>query len=270
MARCRHCGGTGIVFDRSNPPGEIRLCDCITKQCACGGRAPYEVFDDKGNNSWCACAIPRRRMDAVRAAFRDADIPRKYLWKFSEDFSTEHLKGDRASLSTANKIVGIAGTIRDTAPSEDWGKGFYFWGPAGGGKTLLAAVILQELMLKYGRRGRFLDLSRQFFQRLKSSFDDAESFGTAGQIMEDLITVPFLVIDDFGTQRNTDWELEMLYNLIDSRYEQERTTIFTSNQNITEYKNLASGRIYSRVLEMCRIINVNLPDFRERLSQFIE
>jgi len=269
MTQCRHCGGSGVVFDRSNPPGELRLCECIKNACGCGGRPPYETFTDDGVPGWCPCAVPRTKLDRTRIAFRDAGIPRKYIWKFSEDFSTDHLHENRTALVTANRILGSIATIRETS-AEEWDQGFYLWGPAGGGKTLLAAIFLQELMLKYGLPGRFVDLSRQFFQRLKSSFDDSSSYGTAGHIMDELINVPFLVIDDFGTQRNTEWELEMLYNLIDSRYEDERSTIITSNQNIAEYKKLASGRIYSRVLEMCRIIFVDLPDYRELFSRTME
>ena len=269
MTQCRHCGGSGVVFDRSIPPGELRLCDCIQKACGCGGRPPYEMFGTDGAPTWCACAVPRKKLELARLAFKNAGIPRKYMWKFSEDFDTSHLKDDRGRLIAANNIIGLIRTIEDTSPKKEWTTGYYLWGPAGGGKTLLAAIILQELMLKYGQPGRFVDLSRQFFQRLKSSFDDSESYGTAGRIMDELMHVSFLVIDDFGTQRNTDWELEMLYNLIDSRYEDERSTIITSNQNIAEYKNLAKGRIHSRVLEMCTIISVDLPDYRENFSEII-
>ena len=61
----------------------------------------------------------------------------------------------------------------------------------------------------------------------------------------------------------------MLYNLIDSRYAEERITILTSNSNINNYKEVAKGRIYSRILEMCTIIHIDLPDYRETLSQYI-
>ena len=89
--------------------------------------------------------------------------------------------------------------------------------------------------------------------------------------MDELINVPFLVIDDFGVQRNTEWESEMLYNLIDSRYAEERPIIITSNFNIDKFKEVANGRVYSRVLEMCKIIHLDLPDYRENyFKQSIE
>ena len=126
-------------------------------------------------------------------------------------------------------------------------------------------------MLNYSSGGRFVDLSRQFFQRLKSSYNISdESYGHAGQILDELIEIPFLVIDDFGIQRNTEWESEMLYNLIDSRYAEERPTILTSNIDIKELKDVAHGRIYSRIKEMCKIIHFDLPDYRKKFMQRIE
>lgn len=265
MKRCRVCGGTGIIFDRNieaGSVGELKICGCIEKKCVCGRVEPFQMFDDKGNHSWCPCRGPRLRLTAVKKAFRDSQIPKKFKWKFREDFKIEH--------PIANKIIGFVDTIRDKKPDEKWKHGFYLWGPAGSGKTLLASIFLQELMLKYSQPGKFVDLSRQFFQRLKRSYDSAdELYGTGGQILDELINIPFLVIDDFGVQRNTEWESEMLYNLIDSRYAEEKPTIITSNSDIKDYKKVAKGRVYSRILEMCNIIYIDLPDYREKFLQLI-
>ena len=266
MSRCRVCGSTGIFYDRNNitigSTGEIKLCGCIEKQCSCGGTVPFQVFDSDGIHSWCPCRGPRLKLAAAKKAFRDSQIPKKYKWKFCEDFKTE--------LPHAKNIIGMLASVRDKKPGDKWKDGFYLWGPAGSGKTLLAAIFLQELMLKYAQSGRFADLSRQFFQRLKRSYDNSdELYGTGGQILDELINVPFLVIDDFGVQRNTEWESEMLYNLVDSRYAEEKVTVITSNSDIKDHKKVAMGRVYSRILEMCKIIHVDLPDYRENFSQHI-
>jgi len=61
----------------------------------------------------------------------------------------------------------------------------------------------------------------------------------------------------------------MLYNLIDSRYTEERLTIVTSNFHLSKYKEVANGRVHSRLVEMCSVIHVDLPDFRERFARDI-
>ena len=265
MKRCKVCGSTEIIFNRkieAGSVGELTLCVCVEKRCNCGGVEPFQLFDAQGIHSWCPCRAARYRLIATKKAFRESQIPIKYKWKFRGDFKIDS--------PVAKKIIGFVDTIRDKEPEEKWKVGFYLFGPAGSGKTLLASIFLQELMLKYALPGRFIDLSRQFFQRLKRSYDNAdELYGTSGQILDELVNVPFLVIDDFGVQRNTEWESEMLYTLIDSRYAEERVTIITSNADIKDYKKVALGRVYSRILEMCKIVQVDLPDYRESLSQHI-
>ncbi|MDP6779335.1 MAG: hypothetical protein QGI83_21455, partial [Candidatus Latescibacteria bacterium] len=56
---------------------------------------------------------------------------------------------------------------------------------------------------------------------------------------------------------------EMLYNLVDARYADQRLTFVTTNKSLEDVKDLAEGRIYSRFLEMCYIIHVQAPDYRQ-------
>lgn len=263
IKKCKKCGGSGIIYDRNieaGSVGELKLCECVEKQCSCNGLEPYQIFDDKGNQDWCPCRTVRMKLARVKKAFKESQIPRKYMWKFVEDFEIVN--------DVAQRLISIPNLIRENSAGKGSGKGYYLWGNAGSGKTLLACIILQELMLKHGQRGIFIDLSRQFFRRLKRSYDVTdELYGREGQIMDELIEVPFLVIDDFGVQRNTEWESETLYNLVDSRYEQERLTILTSNIHISSFKNIAYGRVYSRIMEMCNIVKVDLPDYRENFKR---
>ena len=67
-----------------------------------------------------------------------------------------------------------------------------------------------------------------------------------------------------GTQRNTDWEMEKLYQIIDGRYGEENTTIITSNLSPDRMKNISSGRVLSRLKEMCVFLRVGLGDYRDK------
>ncbi len=263
MKKCKTCGGNEIIYDRNikaGSIGELRVCDHVIKKCTCGGIPPYQIFHENGEHAWCSCRNARVKLEKTKKAFKESQIPRKYMWKFIDDFEIVN--------DVALKLISTANRFSEDITEQERKKGNYLYGPAGSGKTLLACIILQELMLKYALSGRFIDISRQFFQRLKRSYNSSdELYGSGARILDDLIEVPFLVIDDFGVQRNTEWESEMLYNLIDSRYEQERLTIITSNVHINEFKDIAYGRVHSRIKEMCSIIKVDLPDYRDKFHR---
>ncbi len=254
--------------------GELKVCPHIEEACTCGNLPPYQIFDKNGEQSWCPCRGARLKLVETKRAFRESQIPKKYIWKFTEDFE---VVSDKAKM-----LIGIVNTLKDLPPGQPV-QGYYIWGPAGSGKTLFASIILQELILKFGQAGKFIDLSRQFFQRLRDSYSVTDSsYGETGRILDELIDIPFLVIDDFGVQRNTQWEMEMLYNLIDSRYTAERPTFLTSNISIDKFKStmqvksddknknsddktihIPYDRIYSRIKEMCKGIYFDLPDYRD-------
>ena len=61
-------------------------------------------------------------------------------------------------------------------------------------------------------------------------------------------------------------EIETLYNLIDARYEAEKFTIFTSNNDpFKALKDMSEGRILSRIKEMSRIMEISGSDYRDKL-----
>lgn len=207
----------------------------------------------------CACAAYRKKFTRVKLAFQNAGIPQKYQYKFLNDFKYDHH-------STLENIYKVAYThVNDYKPGKSI-KGIFLWGNTGNGKTLLSCIILNELIFYHGIRGQYMNLSFQFYNKLRDTYsEESRDYGRTYQFLQEFIDQEFLLIDDLGVQRNTDWEQEMLYNLIDRRYQEERATFITTNQHIDTVKKLFEGRIYSRIIEMCTLIQVDAPDFRETL-----
>ena len=61
-----------------------------------------------------------------------------------------------------------------------------------------------------------------------------------------------LIIDDLGVERSTEYAMEQMFFVIDSRYRSRRPMIITTNLKLSELKNppdLAHARIYDRILE---------------------
>ncbi len=259
---CSRCHGLGYYYDCSgSSPNEqgIRLCECVTDQCRCGGEFPYTFYRDM-IPALCPCAPYRKKFNRVLLTFQNAGIPKKYQFKFLQDFKYDH----HSTLENIYKVVYTH--VQDYKPGKP-GKGLFLWGNTGNGKTLLSCIILNELMFSHGIKCRYMNLSFQFYNKLRDTYsEESRDYGRTYQFLQEFIDQEVLLIDDLGVQRNTEWEQEMLYNLIDRRYQEERATFITTNQEIDTIRKLFEGRIYSRIIEMCTLIQVDAPDFRESMK----
>ena len=75
-----------------------------------------------------------------------------------------------------------------------------------------------------------------------------------------------LIIDDLGIERNSDFALEQVFNVIDSRYRSKKPLIITTNLTLSELNNaadIAHKRIYDRILERCIPVRINNRNIRQ-------
>ncbi len=70
---------------------------------------------------------------------------------------------------------------------------------------------------------------------------------TANDTRKNYESKHFLVIDDLGIERPTDYALDVLTNLILNRYEEGKATLITSNLSLLEIDKLLGERIASRI-----------------------
>ncbi|MGC9220237.1 MAG: ATP-binding protein [Solirubrobacteraceae bacterium] len=128
----------------------------------------------------------------------------------------------------------------------DAGRGLWFMGPVGTGKTTLA-MLVTKAALERGRSAARYSLPGLLSQ-IRKTFDS----GSHNDLLERLTAVDLLHIDDIGAEQTTPWVLEELYTIINSRYEEQRSVVVTTNildrdllcQQVTE-------RTVSRLTEMC-------------------
>ncbi len=257
---CSYCDHTGIVRDPHHEElGREPLSPCpkcMTPQCKCGGLPPF-YYSDNGDVKQCSCREIGMKIEKINSVYAKSGIDKKYRWKFINNFRTIDKMSEKAKTAAYDIISKF--------PDVD--KGLYMWGNPGTGKTLLSVIILTEIITRHAIDGKFVKISRNFFNRLKSSFVEGSSnYGEASLIEREYAEVPVLIIDDFGVQRDSAWELETMYNLVDARYEALKFTIFTSNSNpFKTLQDKSEGRILSRIKEMCRIIEMSGGDYRDKL-----
>lgn len=262
--------------------GEIRLSPRVERHCRCGGKPPYQTFQrPDARPTWCPCRRYRMKTHDINRLIGNSGIPGPFRYKFLDDFYESYDgKPIGGAKQLKRQLRSLIEKARDSNASPDKDaqavavqpmRGYFLTGKPGVGKTYFSYVALNELIFHSGRPGRFISLSKAFFQTLRFAFDEnSPMHGKSETFLRTLGNVPFLVIDDFGVQRNTEWELEMLYNLVDTRYANRRFTIVTTNQDIENVKDLAEGRLYSRFIEMCYVIRIKASDFREHARKEYE
>ena len=133
----------------------------------------------------------------------------------------------------------------------DQGRGVLLYGPTGTGKTYLAACIANALIDK-GHRVIFTSLS-QIERTLQSKKADRQDY------IDLLSRVPLVVLDDIGTQRDTSYMNEIVYDVINARYTAGLPLIGTTNLTLAELskpEERKEQRIYGRLLEMCYPVEV--------------
>ena len=125
--------------------------------------------------------------------------------------------------------------------------GLLLWGDVGTGKTFYAACIANAL-IEQGTSVLMTNFSKILNQLTGMYSEDKNAF------IASMMQYSLLIIDDFGIERNTEYAIEQVYNIIDERYKAKLPLIVTTNLSLSTLKNpedTAHKRIYDRVLAMC-------------------
>ena len=222
----------------------------------------------------CEC---RDRQRAERL-LGQARIPRRY--EHCELSNFEVLKGNgEASLSAA---LLTARRFVTGYPVER--AGLLLIGPVGVGKTHLAVGVIKELMLSKGIPCLFYDY-RELLKEIQNSYN-ASVATTEMEVLRPVFETEVLVLDELGAIKPTEWVWDTVSHILNTRYNDERTTIVTTN-----FKDLppsrADGedgersrafraareetlgdrvgeRMRSRLHEMCKVVKMEGEDFRTK------
>jgi len=125
-------------------------------------------------------------------------------------------------------------------------QGLLFYGGVGTGKTFAAACIANHLL------NQRIPVIMTSFVKLMESMQGFSEDDSA--LIARLNRAKLLIIDDLGAERSTDYALEKVYDIVDSRYRAKLPIILTTNLSMTELKestDIRYTRIYDRIFEMC-------------------
>lgn len=137
-------------------------------------------------------------------------------------------------------------------------QGLLFYGDVGTGKSFTAACIANALMEK-----RVPVVMTSFVKLLENTkgFDSDEE-----KLIKQLNRAKLLIIDDLGAERSSDYALEKVYNIVDSRYRARLPMLITTNLEMQEMQSCSDiryKRIYDRIFEICYPVRFDGPSFRK-------
>jgi DNA replication protein DnaC len=141
----------------------------------------------------------------------------------------------------------------------------FITGPPGVGKTHLAVALLRDQIIEEGREaGRFMR-TVDLLKEIRNSFQEKSAETELSLLKKYGRDVPFLVIDDLGTEKCTDWVEQTLYDLIDRRYVDMLPTVITSNLSLDEIEAHYIGhgkRLASRICDLGKVFKITGDDKR--------
>ena len=275
---CPDCKGhPGYVFEAQGERAIAKPCPCIPvcRRCLDTGTVTA-IVSGVVRTGRCRC---RRVHDRVRL-FNAAGIPGRYAHATYGSYT-------RGLLAHADPSTGYMKTLKDLSewvnawtPGHE-NPGLILHGPVGRGKTHLLVGVVRELILRHGIQVRFVEFTRLLAQ-LKSGYSEGKS---GSSVIDPLVEVPVLAIDELGKGRMTDWELTVIDEVISRRYNAMACTLGSTNfapgiatgaapanaavVNATPQTlgDRVGDRVYSRLEETCKFIELVGPDFRHIKGQ---
>lgn len=230
----------------------------ISPSCSrCFGTG-MEVVSGKGARR-CPCRIEEQRTKL----FAQARIPRRH-----ERCSLANYQS-APNNATQLRAFNYAFKLVEDYPAID--RGLLLAGTVGVGKTHLAISILQGLLEK-GVPCLFYEFGA-LLKEIQSSYNPVSQVSELN-VLAPVYEAEVLVLDELGATKPSDWMRDTMMQIIGTRYNERRLTIFTTNYLDTgrpereeTLQDRIGVRLRSRLYEMCRTVLVAADDYRRQFDE---
>jgi DNA replication protein DnaC len=231
----------GGRFDDEREPLEL-----LARRGRGGDECPLGMCDgsgfvvDEATNTARDCGCRPARIAMRRTRRLEANIPKRYRGVSFEQLSGTELVSYPEQIRLARRFA--ANIEREL----EGGRGIWIMGDIGTGKTMLA-MLISKAALDAGRAVAIYSLPR-LLNLIREAIEDVD--GVVG-FLDRLAGVDLLHLDDVGAENRTDWALEQLYSIVNTRYEERRSIVVTTNLQPDELAAQIGARTVSRLIEMC-------------------
>ncbi len=131
-------------------------------------------------------------------------------------------------------------------------------GNPGCGKTHLAVA-----MMKHTGSGTFITIPDLLLKIRDTFHSDGTSSMTEKELIEQYCEVGFLVLDDLGAEKSTEYSITTLYLIINRRINDEKKTVITTNLSMQQISESLGDRVASRLSGM-NVVKITMPDYRKK------
>ena len=132
------------------------------------------------------------------------------------------------------------------------------FGNTGVGKTFLTHCIARDIM-QAGHSVLYLTATEFFDALLDKAFHQAEE---SLDLYEQIQECELLIIDDLGTERNTDFVISQLFVCLNDRILNQKSTIISTNLTLNEIKSNYTERTFSRISNHYKVLRLAGDDIR--------
>jgi len=193
---------------------------------------------DEATNTAMDCRCRPLRISRAKARKLEARLPQRYRDVAFDRFPVTEID--------PSVVAQVRRFTRDVDRSLDEGRGIWFVGDVGTGKTTLA-MLVSKAALAAGRTCAIYSLPRLLYV-LRDAIGNEQS---TLELLDRLNSVDLLHLDDVGAENSSDWVLEQLYSIINTRYEDERSLVITTNLDPDQLGEQIGERTVSRIIEIC-------------------
>jgi DNA replication protein DnaC len=210
---------------------------------------PYRECDGSGfvvdekSDSAVPCRCRAQRIANARGRNLAHEIPRRF-----QDLALDR-NPVREILSTLPQASEYRDFVDRVGERLDEGRGLWFKGDRGTGKTTLAMLI--SIHALRAQRSVAIYTASKLLEAIRSTYGD-DSALTLTELVDRLRTVDLLHIEDLAVPRTNDWVLEQLYTIVNDRYEEQRSVIFTADvERVSDLGERIGYRTVSRLIDLC-------------------
>lgn len=194
-------------------------------------------------------AVGSQRDRLLNERLLDSDIPDRFMGCTLDNWSA-------ITPAQTQALAACGGFVAAFDENFAVGRSAMLLGTVGTGKTHLGAAMLQAVIREHAQDGL-----RGLYATAGSIIRDVKAtFGNRGRteadVYADLIRPDLLVIDEVGVQHGTDFERQVLFEVINGRYEKIKPTIVVSNLGVTELRQCLGDRAVDRLRDKSGIVVV--------------